>query len=74
MIGMAKTASPEATDTPAQDARQPRIAVVLAELAAYEDVVLPPDVQEWLYQPVGCFHTSFTFDPETHFDEPVLHD
>jgi len=66
---MAKTAAPDTTETLPQDARQARVAAILAHLATYDDVELPPDVREWLDQLIGCFHTSFTFDPETYFDE-----
>jgi hypothetical protein len=55
-----------AVSTKAQD--------ILEALAAYDNVELPPELEEWLSRLVGRFHTSFDFDPETYFDEQVLYD
>jgi hypothetical protein len=71
---MAKTATPETTETLAQDAKQARVAAILAQLAPYADQELPPDLQEWLGQFVGRSHVSFPFNADTYFDEQVLYD
>ena len=62
-----RRAQPAATLPP--DDRQARLDAIRAELAAYDDVELPPEVQAWLDQFVGCLDIPFDFDPDTYFSE-----
>jgi hypothetical protein len=71
---MAKTATPETTETLAQDAKRARAAAIRAQLDAYADMELPPDLEEWPAQFAGRFHVSFPFNADTYFDEQVLYD
>jgi hypothetical protein len=65
---MDKTQPVEPTDT-LEAAPQPVTAEqILAELAAYDDVELPADVQALFRRLAGGCKTSFEFSPETYFE------
>ncbi len=44
------------------------------EPVTLDDVKLPAHLEEWLDKLVGRIKTSFTFDPDTYFDESDLYD
>jgi len=71
---MGKSPRPEPTETLSPEAKQARADAIKAELAAYDDVELPPEIEEWLDKLIGCVQTSFSFDPDTYFDEQSLYD
>jgi hypothetical protein len=66
---MAKTPQPKPIDTLPSDGRPARLDAIRAELAAYDDVELPPEIREWLAGFVGCLDIPFGFDPDTYFSE-----
>ncbi len=66
---MAKAPQPGPTDTLPSDGRQARLDAIRTELAAHDDVELPPEIEEWLSQLAGRFHVSFPFNADTYFDK-----
>jgi hypothetical protein len=66
---MAKTETAETTETLAQGAKEARLAAILADLAAYDDVELPAELQQWLADFGGCLETSLRLDPDTYFSK-----
>jgi len=66
---MSKTQPLEPTGTLAPVAQPVAAERVLASLAAYDDVELPPELQEWLVDFAGCLRTTLPLDPDTYFSK-----
>ena len=66
---VSKTQPLEPTETLALVAQPVTAEQILAGLAAYDDVELPPELEQWLVDFGGCLETSLRLDPDTYFSK-----